>query len=274
MNLTELMQNTANAIRTKKGTTGTINAQNFPQEILTIESGSTSSDDFYNLRTNNGTSGQGLFAYLPLVVQRKTEMISFIENLDTSNMIGFESMLTGNSNLIELDLSAWNTINVINVYQMFSGCSNLTTLNLSNWNTIKLKTLSYMLNGCSKLELLDLTGWNTINTTTFYYMFPCVRLVEIKGVIDLQSAQNITNMFGNNTSTACKLLETVNIKNLNITGLNLIYCTALSHESLMYLINNLVSTETSKTINLGATNLSKLTDEEKAIAVEAGWTLA
>jgi hypothetical protein len=49
-------------------------------------------------------------------------------------------------------------------------------------------------------------------------------------------------------------------------------CTLLSHDSLMSIINNL-TTVTGKTLDLGATNLAKLTDEEKAIATNKGWTL-
>lgn len=39
--LTSLLQAIANAIRAKKGTTATINAQNFPSEIASISTGST-----------------------------------------------------------------------------------------------------------------------------------------------------------------------------------------------------------------------------------------
>lgn len=51
----------------------------------------------------------------------------------------------------------------------------------------------------------------------------------------------------------------------------------LSHDSLMSIINALAdySESTSTwTVTLGATNLAKLTDVEKAIATEKGWTLA
>lgn len=56
-------------------------------------------------------------------------------------------------------------------------------------------------------------------------------------------------------------------------------CTKLSHDSLMSLINTLYDykaegSTTTRTATLGATNLAKLTDTEKAIATQKGWTLA
>ncbi|MBO5955586.1 MAG: hypothetical protein J6Q10_02165, partial [Clostridia bacterium] len=53
----------------------------------------------------------------------------------------------------------------------------------------------------------------------------------------------------------------------------------LSYDSLMSIINALkdYSTDTSGTtytVTLGTTNLAKLTNEEKAIATQKGWSLA
>ena len=53
-------------------------------------------------------------------------------------------------------------------------------------------------------------------------------------------------------------------------------CPNLTYESLMSTIEHLKDysgTETSKNLGLGETNLAKLTDEEKAIATQKGWTM-
>ena len=71
--------------------------------------------------------------------------------------------------------------------------------------------------------------------------------------------------------------------NMNVTGVigtnsfNVSYCTKLTHDSLMSIINCLKDysgSGTTYTVTLGTTNLAKLTNEEKAIATEKGWTLA
>lgn len=50
----------------------------------------------------------------------------------------------------------------------------------------------------------------------------------------------------------------------------------LSHECLLEMLNNLIDLTgaTAKTLTLGATNLAKLTDEEKLIATNKNWILA
>ena len=61
------------------------------------------------------------------------------------------------------------------------------------------------------------------------------------------------------------------------TGIVLSAHTGLTHDSLMSFINALKDysgTATTKTITLGTTNLAKLTDSEKAVATQKGWTLA
>lgn len=59
-------------------------------------------------------------------------------------------------------------------------------------------------------------------------------------------------------------------------GLSVSTCTKLDHASLMSIINALQDTPSisSPVVTLGETNLAKLTDAEKAIATEKGWTLA
>lgn len=62
-------------------------------------------------------------------------------------------------------------------------------------------------------------------------------------------------------------------------GLNVSMCTKLTHDSLMSILNCLAdysedASGTSWVVTLGATNLAKLTDGEKAVASQKGWTLA
>ena len=52
--------------------------------------------------------------------------------------------------------------------------------------------------------------------------------------------------------------------------------TKLTVDSMVGIFNNLkdLTGETAKTLTLGSTNLAKLTDEQKAIAINKNWTLA
>ena len=71
-----------------------------------------------------------------------------------------------------------------------------------------------------------------------------------------------------------------NLVNLTINGelraeLYLNYINKLTVDSLMSVINALVDLtgENSKTLTLGATNLAKLSDEQKAVATNKNWVL-
>lgn len=50
--------------------------------------------------------------------------------------------------------------------------------------------------------------------------------------------------------------------------------TKLTHDSLMVIINGLQTVTETQTLTLGTDNLAKLSDAEKQIATDKGWTLA
>lgn len=62
--LTSLLKAIANAIRSKKGTTAQINAQNFPSEIASISTSSTIVEKFYKA-VNQTSSGQYATVTIP-----------------------------------------------------------------------------------------------------------------------------------------------------------------------------------------------------------------
>ena len=76
--------------------------------------------------------------------------------------------------------------------------------------------------------------------------------------------------------------DCANLKNIIFEGIignniGFQYSPLLTHDSLMSIINHLKDfsgTTTTMTLTLGSTNLAKLTDAEKAIATQKGWTLS
>lgn len=85
-----------------------------------------------------------------------------------------------------------------------------------------------------------------------------------------------TTKFGNSSFRYCNGLEYVGFEGVLTNNLNIDDCVKLSHESIMKLLGILkdyAGTGTTYTLTLGSTNLAKLTDAEKAIATERGWTL-
>lgn len=136
---------------------------------------------------------------------------------------------------------------------------------------------------------------DTSACTSFLQMFQSsdVRYVP---VIDMRNAHSNTNyvfsspdhisidkilvsdvtVFGTQMFNARNLVSVIFEGTVANNGLRLDSCTKLSHESLMSVINCLKDfsgTGETRTVTLGADNLAKLSDSEKAIATQKGWSL-
>ena len=68
------------------------------------------------------------------------------------------------------------------------------------------------------------------------------------------------------------------LKSILMTGMKVSFdihaSTKFDESDLVTILNNIASVTSTQTLTMGATNLAKLTDDEKAIATNKGWTLA
>lgn len=124
------------------------------------------------------------------------------------------------------------------------------------------------------IPVLDLRN----SVCDFTSMFTsCSKLCVVRGFYIREDGKSI---FSNSTFSGCTSLTDITFAGvIGSNGLTLQWSTKLTHDSLMSIINCLAdySADTSGTswvVTLGATNLAKLTDTEKAIATQKGWTLA
>lgn len=131
--------------------------------------------------------------------------------------------------------------NVINMSYMFAYCNSLTELNLSSFDTSKVVDISYMFHYCNSL-------------------------------VDLKFGKNLGKGYARK------------IANYNYYKLDLLYSPLLTHESLISVINGIYDLNLTynvagggtlyrQNLNLGSTNLAKLTEEEIAIATSKGWNV-
>jgi hypothetical protein len=124
-------------------------------------------------------------------------------------------------------------------------------------------------------DITDIKVPIILNGADFYETFRGASAVKRIPSVTLNNVTRILYAF-----YACSSLEELSIYGLiEVNGFDVTDCTKLTRDSLMSIINALAdkSTDTSGTswvCTLGATNLGKLTNEEKAIATEKGWTLA
>ena len=94
---------------------------------------------------------------------KKLKKIIGIENLDVSKSEDVSYMFYGGENLVELDLTNWNTISLANMSHMFYNCSNLKMIkNIENWQLPNIKNVYRMFYRCTKLDV-DLSNWDLTN---------------------------------------------------------------------------------------------------------------
>ena len=116
---------------------------------------------------------------------------------------------------------------------------------------------------------------NTSNVTTISGMFTsCSSLMSVP-LLDCSNVTRIYNVFG--YSDIKTLTDLGGFKNIKV-NFNIQKAPNLTVQSLMNVINNLYDfrangESTTRTLTLGTTNLNKLTDEQKAVATNKGWSL-
>ena len=206
---------------------------------------------------------------------------------DTTNVTNMSNMFSNCSNLTTVPL--FDTKNVRNMRYMFSHCYKLTTV--PQFDTSKVTNMYSMLNYCYKLTTVP--QFDTSNVTNMASMFSScsnlttVPLFDTKNVTDMNSmlsyctnlttvpqfdTSNVTNMAS--MFSGCSSLEEIHMININ-ANLEISPSTKFTREALLEIIGNLkAQTSGSKKLTMGATNLAKLTEEDKAIATNKGWTLA
>lgn len=174
---------------------------------------------------------------------------------DLSNFTGStDSWFYGCGNLVQIKgIENWFLPKLTSLYYLFNGCTSLTSLNLSNWGINSLENFTSTFYGCSKLVSLDISSWNLVNVTKTLQVF-----YNCKELTNLQFGYDIKYSFGLLSSTKLTVESLLSVLNglYDFTG------------------NQQTPTSSMGNLTLGSTNLAKLTDEQKAIATDKGWTLS
>ena len=94
-----------------------------------------------------------------------------LSNFDTSKVTNMSYMFDGMFNFTSLDLSNFDTSKVTDMTSMFSHMTNLTALNLSSFNTSNVTSMMFMFFDMRNLITLDLSNFDTSNVTDMLQMF-------------------------------------------------------------------------------------------------------
>ena len=133
-------------------------------------------------------------------------------------------------------------------------------------DTSNVTDMTYMFWQCK--ELTDAPLIDTSKATTMESMFCyCSNLLTVPS-LDIGNATNLRDML-----YSCPNIEAIHIINIG-ADLDISSSTKLTREALLEIIGNLKTVTTTKRLRMGSTNLAKLTEEDKAIATNKGWSLA
>lgn len=215
-----------------------------------------------------------------------------LSNIDTSNITRMVSCFQNCSKIKNLDVSKFNTSNVTDMNQMFSNCEKLVSLDLSNFDFSKNTNFFYFFNACYNLENIIFPSniGEVSSPTRIDGMFrscvvlKTVPLIDASKVITVSNlfyeAYKITNLGGfRNLGQAYVTTQSANYNNYT---LDLHYCSSLTEQSIINVLNNLYDIATkgcnTQSVKLGSTNLAKLTSEagQQALtnAQTKGWTVS
>ena len=123
-----------------------------------------------------------------------------------------QNMFCSSSQIIEIDLSNFDSSNVKNMNKMFYGCKKLTKINFGNINTSSVEDMSSMFLECESLKFIDLSKFDTSSVTNMEEMFKLCRKLRS---IDLSSfnTSKVENMY--DLFNCCEELLTANLSSFD-----------------------------------------------------------
>ena len=184
--------------------------------------------------------------------------VSVNVNVASSGSTGFDTKLLKelsittydeNMNQItDIDISGYDFSNVQSLQFLANYNNSLKTVNMSNCVfTSRLSSINNMLNGSQSIETINFTNCDFSHSTGFSNSFDSYSLTTI-------------------ISDGLKLPDS----NMDNTGLSQ---APLAVDSIVGLLNALPQSTNNYSFQIGETNINKLSDDQKAIATNKGWTL-
>ena len=164
------------------------------------------------------------------------------------------------------------------IYSIWQGCYSLQNLDVSSWDTTNwaVTNMSNTWNGCYSLQNLDVSGWDTTNWKTTINApiknNKCLKKVDLSGF-----TTKVTNDYFSRTSTwnnlfsGCQQLASITLGTWNTFSLYLKECD-LDHDALLSIINELATVTTTTYLIIG-NGYYRLSEAERKIATDKGWTV-
>ena len=166
-------------------------------------------------------------------------------NTDSSKMFYVSTSEQKLRNILDMNLSNFDTSQVKSMKWMFACIPNLTTLNLSSFDTSKVTDMSHMFYNMSNLISLNLSNFNTSNVWNMYSMFsdmPNLTTLNLSS-FDTSKVTDMSYMFYGMSN-----LISLNLSNFNTSHVTNMECMFYGMSSLTSL--NISSFNTSRVTNM------------------------
>ena len=299
--IVELLTDVADAIREKKGTSESINAQSFAEEIRTIESGNgwtghadveglkaigwddediayyqkygvnwNEEDDMYHKVTDDNKALYGVLTASNIQTYR--DRIVYLPKIDMSQATNLDRKFQYCYAMVAMPIM--NIPKVTSLRSTFYNCTSLTCLSIKD--TSNVTDIAYMLDYCYSLVMLSpmnfenvtsmTDAFNGCNSLTHMFSFNFSKVTNMQGfgcrsVVVIDDIDALSAT--SFTLQYCSSLRYVNIRNLS-TSLSLIASALLSKDSLLYMIENESATE-AITITLHSYAYQRLAEDTDSI---------
>ena len=135
-----------------------------------------------------------------------------LSNFDTSKVTDMGGMFADMRNLTTLDLSNFNTSKVTSMNAMFHDMHSLTTLNISSFDTSQVTNTALMFADMYNLTALDLSNFNTSKVTSMNAMFHNMSNLTALDLSNFNTSKvtDMSYMFSNMSN-----LTTLDLSNFN-----------------------------------------------------------
>ena len=149
-------------------------------------------------------------------------------NTDSSKMFYSEFGTQNIKNILEIDLSNFDTSQVMNMSYMFHDMSSLTTLNLPNFDTSRVTDMQYMFAGMSSLTTLNLSNFDTSKVTNMEGIFYRMSNLTSLNLSNFNTSK-VTNMSGMfNRMSSLTTLDLSNFDTSKVTEMHSMFCKTLN----------------------------------------------
>ena len=203
---------------------------------------------------------------------KNLESVDFAE-WNVSKVTSFFALFDDSNKVNTIDVSKWDTSSATNMEWMFCRI-NVTHLDVSNFDTSNVTNMHAMFIGNSSLIQLDVSNFDTSNVLNINTMFAYFNVCEELNISGL-NLERCTSMKDTFINSSFKVIRSdgLRLPDIDMSNIGLNSSTSLTVDSIVGLLNALPQSDKGYSFQIGSANIAKLSDEQKAIATNKGWTL-